>query len=163
MDWRFLLVYLVLVVLVIPTCFGTSDDESNQDKKQDKDEDKQFISRNVPLNEDEYDALFSLLSVEASLKDWPKTENKALRQRVYRKLKSNKFELREVHDPMTAIKVQRIVHTGTGCIVAKKSELPKIVDKFYKERKGEGARKINPTIRIIYAGLSRKRIQGTLN
>ncbi|EDO42390.1 predicted protein [Nematostella vectensis] len=78
----------------------------------------------------EYDTLYSLLSGEASWEDWPKTENKALWQRVYRKLKSNKFELREVLDPMTARKVQRIVHTGIGCIVAKKSELPKIVDKF---------------------------------
>ncbi|EDO30418.1 predicted protein [Nematostella vectensis] len=109
----------------------------------------------------EYDTLYSLLSGEASWKDWPKTENKALWQRVYRKLKSNKFELREVLDPMTARKVQRIVHTGIGCIVAKKSELPKIVDKFYKERNGEGARKPNPSIRNIYAVLPR--IHGTLN
>lgn len=46
------------------------------------------------------------------MKDWPKTENRALRQRVYRKIKSGQYQVQEVHDPMTGQNKGRIVHTG---------------------------------------------------
>ena len=77
----------------------------------------------MPLEDDEYEALFAILSGEKGIQDWPKNDKKALRQRVYRKLKSVQYQVREVHDPITAQTSKRIVHTATGNIVVKKSEL----------------------------------------
>ena len=41
------------------------------------------------LDEDVYDPLYSILTGEKSLYDWPKKGDTGLRQRVYRKLKSD--------------------------------------------------------------------------
>ena len=57
--------------------------------------------KNVPIDDDVYDALLLVLSGAISLfQDWPKTDDPSLRQRVYRKWKSGFYEIRDVHDPM---------------------------------------------------------------
>ncbi|PFX28294.1 hypothetical protein AWC38_SpisGene7008 [Stylophora pistillata] len=40
--------------------------------------------KNLPLDNDVYDALYSILTGEKSLQDWPKQGDRGLRQRVYR-------------------------------------------------------------------------------
>ena len=71
--------------------------------------------------------------------------------------------MKEVHDPMAGTTVQRIVHTNTGFIVIKKSELSSIVHSYYDESKGDGPLKLSKPIRHRYSGLSRNFIQKNLN
>ena len=56
--------------------------------------------KNLPLDDDVYDALYSILTGEKSLQDWPKQGDKGLRQRVYRKLRSDIYAVKEIHDPI---------------------------------------------------------------
>lgn len=79
--------------------------------------------RNLPSDDAEYRALFGILNGDKKFKDWPKNQESSLRQRVYKKWKSGQYEMKEVHDPMARNTAQRIVHTNTGSIVIKKSEL----------------------------------------
>ena len=89
-----------------------------------------------------------------TFKDWPKNQESSLRQRVYKKWKSGQYEMKEVHDPMAGNTVQRILHTNTGSIVIKKSELSSIAHGYYDESKGVGALKLAKTIQHRYSGLS---------
>ena len=90
--------------------------------------------------------LFSvLLSGEKALLDWPKKGDQGLRQQVYRKLRSDIYDLKEVHDPIVGQKKKRIVEKKNNCIVVKKSEVSQLVNSAYHETKGEGAKKIKQT------------------
>ena len=77
---------------------------------------------------------------EKSLHDWPKKGDKGLRQRVYRKLKSDIYAVKEIHDPTVAQPKKRIVEKASNCILVKKSEVAQLVDSAYYETKGEGAK-----------------------
>ena len=117
----------------------------------------------MPLDDAEYGALFGILNGDKTFKDWPKNQDSSLRQRVYKKWKSGQYEMKDVHDPMAGNTVQRIVHTNTGSIVIKKSELSSIVHSYYDESKGDGALKLSKSIRHRYSGLSQNFIQKNLN
>ena len=117
--------------------------------------------RNLPLDDAEYGALFGILNGDKTFKDWPKNQHSSLRQRVYKKWKSGQYEIKEVHDPMARNAAQRIVHTDTGSIVIKKSDLSSIVHSYYDESKGDGALKLSKSIRHRYSGLSGNCIQKT--
>ena len=114
------------------------------------------------MDDAEYGALYDILNGDKTFKDWPKNQESSLRQRVYKKWKSRQYEMKEVHDPMAGNTVQRIVHTNTGSIVIKKSELSSIVHSYFDESKGDGALKLSKTIRHRYSGLSRNFIQKNL-
>ena len=79
------------------------------------------------LDDAEYGALYGILNGDKTFKDKPKNQDSSLRQRVYKKWKSGQYELKEFHGPMAENTPQRIVHTNTGSIVIKKSELLLIV------------------------------------
>ena len=115
------------------------------------------------MDDDVYDALFSILSGEKSLLDWPKKGDQGLRQRVYRKLRSDIYDLKEVHDPIVGQKKKRIVEKKNNCIVLKKSEVSQLVNSAYHETKGEGAKKLKRQMSHTYCGLSRRIIQRNLN
>lgn len=115
------------------------------------------------MDDAEYGALYDILNGDKTFNDWPKNQESSLRQRVYKKWKSRQYEMKEVHDPMAGNTVQRIVHTNTGSIVIKKSELSSIVHSYFDESKGDGALKLSKTIRHRYSGLSRNFIQKNLN
>ena len=115
------------------------------------------------MDDDVYDALHSILTGEKSLHDWPKKDDKGLRQRVYRKLKSDIYAVKDIHDPTVGQPKKRIVEKGSNCIVVKKSEVSRLVDSAYYETKGEGARKLSKKMFQIYRGLSRRIIQHGLN
>ena len=68
--------------------------------------------KNVPLDDDVYDALFSILSGTRTFTDWPKNSEGSLRQRVYRKWKTNWYEVKEIHDPIAGCLTKRITDTG---------------------------------------------------
>ena len=111
------------------------------------------------MDDDVYDALYSILTGEKSLHDWPKKGDKGLRQRVYRKLKSDIYAVKEFHDPTIGKPKKRIVEKATNCIVMKKSDVSQLVDSAYYETKGEGAKKLSKQM----AQLSRRIIQHSLN
>ena len=113
--------------------------------------------------DDDYDALYSILTGEKSLQDWPKQGDKGLRQRVYRKLRSDIYAVEEIHDPTVGELKKRIVEKATNCIVLKKSEVSQVVDRAYCQTKGEGAVKLSKQMSQIYCGLSRRIIQRNLN
>ena len=119
--------------------------------------------KNVPIDDDVYDALLLVLSGAIRFQDWPKTDDPSLRQRVYRKWKSGFYEIRDVHDPMAGKICQRIVHKASNCIVVKKSEVSKIVDCAYQETKGDGAVKLKIHTSYQCTGISRRIIQANLN
>ena len=98
--------------------------------------------KNVPLDDDVYDALFSILSGTRTFTDWPKNSEGSLRQRVYRKWKTNLYEVKEIHDPIAGCLTKRIIYRPLNCMVARKSGIAQIVDRAYQETKGEGARKL---------------------
>ena len=100
---------------------------------------------------------------EKSLLDWPENGDQGLRQRVYRKLRSDIYDLKEVHDPIVAHQKKRIVEKKNNCIVVKKSEVSQLVNSVYHETKGEGAKKLNGQISHTYCGLWRRIIQRNLN
>ena len=114
--------------------------------------------KNVPLDGDVYDALFSILSGTRTFTDWPKNSEENLRQRVYRKWKANLYEVKEIHDPVAACLIKRIIYRPSNCMVARKSEITQIVDRAYQETKGEGARKLKVHTSHYYSGLSRNAI-----
>ncbi|KAJ7373316.1 hypothetical protein OS493_012907 [Desmophyllum pertusum] len=78
--------------------------------------------KNVPLDDDVYDALFSVLSGTRSFKDWPNNSETNLRQKVYRKWKSDMYEVKEIHDPIVGCSTKRITYKKTDCIVVRKSQ-----------------------------------------
>ena len=119
--------------------------------------------KNVPIDDDVYDALLLVLSGARRFQDWPKTDDPSLRQRAYRKWKSGFYEIRDVHDPMAGKICQRIVHKASNCIVVKNSEVSKIVDCAYQETKGDGAVKLKIHTSYQYTGMSRRIIQANLN
>lgn len=111
------------------------------------------------MDDDVYDALYSILTGEKSLHDWPKKGDKGLRQRVYRKLKSDIYAVKEIHDPTVGKPKKRIVEKATNCIVVKKSDVSQLVDSAYYETKAEGAKKLSKQMAQMYRGLSRRIIQ----
>lgn len=115
------------------------------------------------MDDDVYDALYSILTGEKSLHDWPKKGDKGLRQRVYRKLKSDIYAVKEIQDPTVGKPKKRIVEKATNCIVVKKSDVSQLVDSAYYETKGEGTKKLGKQMAQIYRGLSRRIIQHSLN
>ena len=115
------------------------------------------------MEDDVYDALYSILIGEKSLRDWPKKGDKGLRQRVYRKLRSEIYAVKEIYDPTVGQPKKRIVEKATNCIVVKKSDVSQLLDGAYYETKGEGAKKSSKQMSQIYRGLSRRLIQHSLN
>ena len=115
------------------------------------------------MDDDVYDALHSILTGEKSLYDWAKKGDKGLRQQVYRKLKSDIYSVKEIHDPTVGKPKKRIVEKATNCIVTKKADVSQLVDIAYNETKVEGAKKLNKQMAQIYRGLSRQIIQHSLN
>jgi len=114
------------------------------------------------MDETDYDALYSVLVGAKTFGDWPKTDDKELRQRIYRKWKSGLYDVREIHDPNVGGMTKRIIHKPSNCIVLRKSEVPEIIDGVYEE-KGNGARKMRSQMSHLYCGLSRRLIQNNLN
>ena len=116
------------------------------------------------MDDDVNDALYSILTGEKSLRDWPKKGDKGLRQRVYRKLQSDNYAVKEIHDPTVGQTKKRIVEKATNCIVLKKiGYVSQLVDSAYYETKGEGAKTLSKKMSQIYRGLSRRIIQRSLD
>ena len=86
-----------------------------------------------------------------------------MRQAIYRRFRSGKYEIKEVDDPLAGQKVQRIVLKSTGQIVLKESERHDVISKLFVETKGEGARKVAPNLNEIYVAAGIKTIQRSLN
>ena len=105
---------------------------------------------------------FCILSRTRTFTDWPKNSEGRLRQRVYRKWKTNLYEAKEIHDPIAGCLIKRI-YRPSNCMAARKSEIVQIVDRAYQETKGEGARKLKVRTSHYYSGLSRNAIQKKLN
>ena len=79
-----------------------------------------------------------------------------LRQRVYRKLKSDIYAVKVIHDPTVGQSKKRIVEKASNCILVKKSEVSQLVDSAYYETKGEGgSKKMSKHMSQIYRGLAR--------
>ena len=78
----------------------------------------------------------SLRAGEKSLHDWPKKGDKGLKQRVYRKLKSDIYDLKEIHNPIVGQPKKLTVKKASNCILVKKSEVSQLVDSLYYERGG---------------------------
>ena len=110
------------------------------------------------MDDDVYDA-----PGEKSLQDWPKQGDKGLRQRVYRKLRSHIYAVKEIHNPIVGELQKRIVEKLTNCIVLTKSEVSQVVDRAYCQTKREGAVKLSKQMSQNYCGLSRRIIQRNLN
>ena len=115
------------------------------------------------MDDDVYDPLYSILTGAKSLHDWPKKGDKVLRQQVYRKLKSDIYAVKEIHDPTVGQPKTRIVEKASNCILVKKSEVSQLVDSACYETKGKGAKKLSKQMSQIYRGLSRRMIQHGLN
>ena len=115
------------------------------------------------MDDDVYDALYSILTGEKSLRVWPKKGDKGLWQRVYRKLRSEIYAVKEIYDPTVGQPKKRIVEEATNCIVVKKSDVSQLVDSAYYDTKGEGAKKWSKQMSQIYRGLPRRLIQHSLN
>ena len=115
------------------------------------------------LSDDVYKKLEAVLKNALTFAQWPKKDHAMLRQKVYRRWKSNRYELRMVNDPKDGEKRERIVEKATGKIVLKKSEVTNLVKSFHKQTKGEGARKLQKHIQNIYSGTGEKPIHKVLN
>ena len=89
--------------------------------------------KNLPLDDDLYDALYILIG-EKSLHYWPKKGDKRLRQRVYRKLQSDIYVVKEIHDPTVGQPKKRMVEKATNCNVVEKSSVSQLVDRAYYHR-----------------------------
>ena len=74
------------------------------------------------LSDEQYNALFEVLTGAFVFKDWPKHERHHLRQSVYRKYKLKKFAAEDVHDPTIGKPRQRIIHVPMSKIVLRESE-----------------------------------------
>ena len=96
--------------------------------------------------------LFSIYIWREITSRWPKKGDQGLRQRVYRKLRSDIYDLKEVHDPIVGQKKKRIVEKKNNCIVVKKSEVSQLVNSAYHETKGEGAKKLTDKCLIPTVG-----------
>lgn len=155
-----LLLVLTLAFVFIARTFGARDDEGLKSEMENKHESQR---KNVPLDDDVYDALHSILSGERTFQDWPKKCDASLRQRVYKRWKSGVYELKDVHDPMVGSISKRIVEKESNSIVVKRSEVSKIVDCVYQETKGDGAAKLKIHTSHQYSGISRRIIQANLN
>ena len=79
--------------------------------------------------------------------------DKGLRQRVYRKLKSDIYVVKEIHNPTVGQPKKQVVEKATNCIVVKKSEVSQMT-----KRKG-----MSKQMSQFYRGLSRGVIQHSLN
>ena len=55
-------------------------------------------------------------------------QGSTLRPRVYRKLKSDIYAVKEIHDPTVGQPKKRIVEKATSCIVVKKLDVSQLVD-----------------------------------
>ena len=82
---------------------------------------------------------------------------------MYRKLKSDIYTLKGIHDPTVGQPKKRIVEKAYNCIVVKTSEVSQLVDSAYYDTKGEGAKKLSTQMSQIYRGLSRRILQHGLN
>ena len=102
---------------------------------------------------------FSILSGTRTFTDWPKNSEGS----VYRKWKTNLYEVKEIHDPIAGCLTKRIIYRPSNCMVARKSEIAQIVDRAYQEPEGVGARKLKVHTSHYYSGLSRNAIQKKLN
>ena len=71
--------------------------------------------------------------------------------------------MKEIHDPIVGELKKRLVEKPTNCIVLKKSKVSQIVDRAYRQTKGEGAVKLSKQMSESYYGLSRRIIQRNLN
>ena len=92
-----------------------------------------LASKRLPLDDDLYDALYILIG-EKSLHYWPKKGDKRLRQRVYRKLQSDIYVVKEIHDPTVGQPKKRMVEKATNCNVVEKSSVSQLVDRAYYHR-----------------------------
>ena len=57
-----------------------------------------------------------------------------LRRRVYRKLQSDIYAVKEIHDPTVGQPKKRIVEKATSCIVVKKLDVSQLVDSAYYQK-----------------------------
>jgi len=83
------------------------------------------------------------LKKRETFSQWPKKKDSSLRQKVYRRWRSGVYKIRQVEDPRDSKKAtEKIVEKSTGKIVLKQSEVEDVVKAYYKQTKGEGARKL---------------------
>ena len=57
---------------------------------------------------------------------------------MYRKLKSDIYAVKEIHDPTVGQPKKRRVEGPSNCILVKKSEVSQLVESAYYETKWEG-------------------------
>ena len=62
---------------------------------------------------------------------------------MYRKLKSDIYTVKEIHDPTVGQPKKRTVDKAYNCIVVKKSKVSQLVDSAYYETNWEGAKKLS--------------------
>ena len=88
-----------------------------------------------------------------------------MKKKICRVLKKGIYGFAHINDPVYGCEKDRVVTTDeeNPKIVPQKGQIDKIVSFFYHKYKGEGARKIQPRIKMFYTGISIKRIQKWLN
>ena len=116
-----------------------------------------------PLSDDVYDKLLDVLRKPDLLSDWPKSKDSKLRQKVYKRFRSGRYEIKQVQDPADGKRKEKIVESSTGKVILKKSEVESLVKSYYKSTKGEGARKLKKNMENIYSGTGEKPIHNVLN
>lgn len=103
-----------------------------------------------PLSDDVYDKLLDVLRKPDLLSDWPKSKDSKLRQKVYKRFRSGRYEIKQVQYPADGKRKEKIVESSKGKIILKKSEVESLVKSYYKSTKGEGARKFKKNMENIY-------------
>ena len=103
-----------------------------------------------PLSDDVYDKLLDVLRKPDLLSDWPKSKDSKLRQKVYKRFRSGRYEKKQVQDPADGKRKEKIDESSTGKIILKKSEVESLLKSYYKSTKGIGARKFKKNMENIY-------------
>ena len=113
------------------------------------------------MSDDVYDKLLDVLRKPDLLSDWPKSKDSKLRQKVYKRFRSGRYEIKQVQDPADGKRKEKIVESSTGKIILKKSEVESLVKSYYKSTKGEGARSLEHGKHLL--GTGEKPIHNVLN
>jgi hypothetical protein len=109
-----------------------------------------------------YDLIITALK-DGNNVTWTDTLKSKVCLSAYRRLKTGRYSCSLHHNPMTGKEEWLLLESSTGLIVPKESQVPDIVEKFYKENKGSGAKTVSKKIGCLYTGLGEKVVRKQLN
>lgn len=87
------------------------------------------------MSDDVYDKLLDVLRKPDLLSDWPKSKDSKLRQKVYKRFRSGRYEIKQVQDPADGKRKEKIVESSTGKVILKKSEVESLVKSTTNQQK----------------------------